>query len=299
LKRSFILVLHYLGLSLIIPRAAYYRGPLKTNDVEKVVMFEEATISRNADFSKDKKNIYRYHKLSKDDKKSLYADRPDLDPKSGMLSNARLASMVTADSSSSRDCSLSAPLLDKGGGDRRAREGGGGDGISGCEEEGMSSNESSRHSIVVLGDLMTCDDVESPLHTGSTTISSSPSSRMEEGVSAHLAVMNGACESSSVETVGASTLFDPRHSSEMSITSDERNSLGLHLLNPPIGSFGGAVNITEGAFITSSQAAEPDRKSLPHNRQLSLSSDGGAEEWDYSSSDDESDEEDEALNAPV
>jgi len=53
---------------------------LKTKEVEKNVMFD-GEISVNADTSKDKKNIYRYHKLSKEDKRSLYENRPDLDPK--------------------------------------------------------------------------------------------------------------------------------------------------------------------------------------------------------------------------
>lgn len=43
-------------------------------------MFQEATISGNADISKDKRSIYRYNKLSREDKQLLYADRPDLNP---------------------------------------------------------------------------------------------------------------------------------------------------------------------------------------------------------------------------
>merc|ERR1712070_522948 len=50
-------------------------------DFDKCVMFEEETITKNADISKDKKNIFRYHKLSKEDKNQLYEDRPDLHPK--------------------------------------------------------------------------------------------------------------------------------------------------------------------------------------------------------------------------
>jgi hypothetical protein len=49
-------------------------------DVDKTVMFQEATISGNADISKDKRSIYRYNKLSREDKQLLYADRPDLNP---------------------------------------------------------------------------------------------------------------------------------------------------------------------------------------------------------------------------
>jgi len=52
---------------------------LKTREVDKTVMFG-GHIEDNADVSKDKKNIYRYHKLTTEDKLVLYHDRPDLDP---------------------------------------------------------------------------------------------------------------------------------------------------------------------------------------------------------------------------
>jgi len=45
-------------------------------------MFEESTIVKNADFSKDKRFIYRHHRLSKEDKEYLYQNRPDLQPQS-------------------------------------------------------------------------------------------------------------------------------------------------------------------------------------------------------------------------
>lgn len=53
---------------------------LKSSPVDKTVMFG-GDLSENADVSKDKKAIYRYHKLTKEDKVSLYSVRPDLDPK--------------------------------------------------------------------------------------------------------------------------------------------------------------------------------------------------------------------------
>jgi hypothetical protein len=246
-------------------------------------MFEEATISRNADFSKDKKNIYRYHKLSKDDKKSLYADRPDLDPKGVMASNIRPSPITTV------DC-LNAPLLDKEG-DRRTRRAGGGGGDDIVEEERTSSNESSKHSIVVLGDLM-CDDVGNPLHVGLRS-SSSHSNRLEEGLGEHLTDTDGESFCEGVDA-SASSHFDPRHSTDLLLTSEERNSLGMNLLHPCPG--GSAVKSTED-FSNASHSAVSVIKLLSHSRQ-SQSTAGEADEWDESS-DDESDEEDEALNAPV
>ena len=43
-------------------------------------MFENAE-KVNADISKDKRTVYRYHRLSKEDKMELYAHRPDLNTK--------------------------------------------------------------------------------------------------------------------------------------------------------------------------------------------------------------------------
>ena len=44
------------------------------------MMFEESTITYNADLSKNKRSIYKYNKLTKEDKAILYEARPDLDP---------------------------------------------------------------------------------------------------------------------------------------------------------------------------------------------------------------------------
>eukprot|EP01040_Poterioochromonas_malhamensis_P005138 gene5138-5504_t len=54
---------------------------LKSSDVDKMVMFQEDNLSKNADKPKDRNSIYRNRKLSKEQKKELYAERPDLDPK--------------------------------------------------------------------------------------------------------------------------------------------------------------------------------------------------------------------------
>ncbi len=85
LKRSMEVVMYRLGLgslaeSLGISTVAL-RAELKSGDVEKNVMFQEETLISNADLSKDRFSIYRNRKLSKDDKKDLYEQRPDLDPK--------------------------------------------------------------------------------------------------------------------------------------------------------------------------------------------------------------------------
>eukprot|EP01035_Chromulina_nebulosa_P019710 gene19710-25635_t len=72
------------------------RPSLITRDVQKTVMFEETTITKNADISRDKRRIYRYKRLSETDKNKLYEVRPDLNP------NAPLG----------LDCEITNPLVD-------------------------------------------------------------------------------------------------------------------------------------------------------------------------------------------
>lgn len=85
LKRSMEVVMYRLGLGSLAETLGIstvaLRADLKSGDVEKNVMFQEETLISNADLSKDRFSIYRNRKLSKDDKKDLYEQRPDLDPK--------------------------------------------------------------------------------------------------------------------------------------------------------------------------------------------------------------------------
>ncbi len=59
---------------------SFGRRVLNIKEVDKSVMFEESTITYNADLSKNKRSIYKYNKLTKEDKEILYEARPDLDP---------------------------------------------------------------------------------------------------------------------------------------------------------------------------------------------------------------------------
>lgn len=79
LKRSFDVMLFYSGLASLC--GMRYTQVLKETDVDKSVMFREETILLNADKAKDKMNVYRNRKLSREDKQALYKDRPDLDPR--------------------------------------------------------------------------------------------------------------------------------------------------------------------------------------------------------------------------
>ena len=79
LKRAFLIIMKKIGWCCPNFINEFETGLLH-REVDKTVMFG-GHIEENADISKDKKNIYRYHKLTADDKVVLYHDRPDLDPK--------------------------------------------------------------------------------------------------------------------------------------------------------------------------------------------------------------------------
>jgi hypothetical protein len=79
LSRSFRKGLHMIGLGCLVGVSA--ETDLRRGAVEKTVMFENAQ-KTNADIAKDKKTVYRYHRLSREDRMHLYKARPDLDLKS-------------------------------------------------------------------------------------------------------------------------------------------------------------------------------------------------------------------------
>lgn len=112
LKRSFDVVLEKLGCAACFDACGLVTANrLKQSDVEKVVMFEEKTIVRNADISKDKKSIYRNRKLSREDKAALYKDRPDLNPKF-RIAPAPKKVYRSRSNSTSDDIQMEEPLLD-------------------------------------------------------------------------------------------------------------------------------------------------------------------------------------------
>ena len=98
------LFLHAVGLS-------SWSQPLYKTAVPKSVMFEETTISQNADTSKDKRSIYRYHKLSNEDKLILYMNRPDLDPDDKMREPLLDQSSEYDEKSRTQDSSILSSIL--------------------------------------------------------------------------------------------------------------------------------------------------------------------------------------------
>lgn len=106
ISRAFKRVLQYFGLGCLVGITA--ETNLQRNAVEKTVMFENAE-KTNADIAKDKKTVYRYHRLSREDKAELYRLRPDLNIKG----RDSLGSQESESSSSMRSSSSSyhEPLL--------------------------------------------------------------------------------------------------------------------------------------------------------------------------------------------
>jgi hypothetical protein len=82
---------------------------LQRNPIEKTVMFENAE-KTNADIAKDKKTVYRYHRLSREDKAELYRHRPDLNLK-GRDSLGSNGDDSYSDSMRSSSSSYHEPLL--------------------------------------------------------------------------------------------------------------------------------------------------------------------------------------------
>jgi hypothetical protein len=84
---------------------------LKRNAIEKTVMFENAE-KTNADISKDKKTVYRYHRLSREDKADLYRSRPDLNLKGrDSLGSNESGDSMRSSGSGSTGSSYHEPLL--------------------------------------------------------------------------------------------------------------------------------------------------------------------------------------------
>ena len=304
MKRSFVLALHYMGLSYIIPRSSYYRGRLKTTDFEKTVMFEEATITENADLSKDKKNIYRYHKLSKEDKKSLYAARPDLDPK---LTTTRAAPPATVGDG------LRDPLIPKKrGGLKKSSTAPLQNPVQATataaddEEYGGNNSDSSHHSLSVLSGLVNVPDsmdrlsyeaslVEAmnPIHSGGSS----------GGSAGHSGSANSSLPGNGpgYKHPSPSTSV-PRDSSE--ITMNNVDGLRLSVLS----NTNDSSTSSEDNRVSDVEAhlVDPTASLLVHHSSSSSPGRAAGSEHEYEdeqdtdeSSDDESDEEDKMLNEPL
>mmetsp|Transcript_16927 Transcript_16927/g.25527 ORF Transcript_16927/g.25527 Transcript_16927/m.25527 type:complete len:542 (+) Transcript_16927:49-1674(+) len=78
LNRSFLRAMQWMGLGFCVGVSADTN--LNRSFKEKTVMFENAE-KTNADISKDKRTVYRYRRLSREDKALLYESRPDLNIK--------------------------------------------------------------------------------------------------------------------------------------------------------------------------------------------------------------------------
>lgn len=112
-------VMHTIGLHVCCMSGNYFEqslasdGSLKTAPVEKFVMFEEGSLTRNADIPKGRHSFHRHKKLSKEDKIRLFKTRPDLffrNPSLSSRSEGRRGKLGESTEKKS-DGSMTSPLL--------------------------------------------------------------------------------------------------------------------------------------------------------------------------------------------
>lgn len=273
LKRSFDLMLHYSGFSFCcVLLGLSTPQSLKSSDVEKMVMFEEKTIVRNADLAKDKKSIYRNRKLSREDKISLYKQRPDLNPRfkcapapQRKLSGTGRPPRIPDDSSSQ----MEEPLLEN---QQLLSSDGNNSDSSGYDLESNSQEGSETGSNSGVGDE---EDVGEPIHEQSHGYVS------DESVSQH-------DYSSLSNTVVSNVLIDSV--TRAKIEDEEQGREGGNVaFAEPTDALLGNTNIAKPTRVVATDVRS-ERKTR-HERY------GPSQNEDDSSSDDEGDQEDEDLNA--
>ncbi len=279
LKRSFDLMMHYCGCSFIcVVLGLATPNSLKSSDVEKMVMFEEKTIVRNADMAKDKKSIYRNRKLSREDKISLYQQRPDLNPRFKCApAPQRKLSGTGRPPRISDDIQMEEPLLEH----QQLLAAGPNDGNS----DSSYGRESSSH-----------DGSESDSSTGNVVEDGGTGYVSDDSVSHH-------DYSSLSDTVVSNVLID---SAARGV--DEEVGGGDHIVAQPTDALLGRASVSSNSSSTSKPvrvtATEVRRESVPRRESNSSSHQFHQQspqhyqrEEDDSSSDDEGDQEDEDLNA--
>lgn len=111
LSRSLAIIVYALGGGVIFGTSDDAMTPrksaLRIKEEQKSVMFT-GPMEDSADITKDKKDIYKYHKLSEEDKALLYRNRPDLNPRLRMASGKQKRPKRRADSGAAD----TSPLLD-------------------------------------------------------------------------------------------------------------------------------------------------------------------------------------------
>lgn len=274
LKRSFDLMIHYCGCAFCcIVLGLATPNSLKSSDVEKMVMFEEKTIVRNADLAKDKKSIYRNRKLSREDKISLYKERPDLNPRfkcapapQRKLSGTGRPPRIS-DVSSSSVSQMEEPLLEN----QQLLSPNDGNSDNGSYDVESVSNDGSSESGSNNGGF---EEGEGEVEGGEGYVS-------DDSVSQH-------DYSSLSDTVVSNVLHDGSHA-DAGGDGDEENGGGNVIFAQPTDALLGNTNKSKPTDIR--------REGKPRPHQHRYGPDQGEQQGDDSSSDDEGDQEDEDLNA--
>ncbi len=82
---------------------------------DKAVMFEESSITKNADITREKHFIIRHHRLSHEDRQYLYQERPDLNLRSdldeSLLDNSTECDTSIGDYDQNNDISTASDII--------------------------------------------------------------------------------------------------------------------------------------------------------------------------------------------
>jgi hypothetical protein len=138
---------------------------LLNKHLEKTVMFAEEN-KLNADVIKDKKSMYRNHRLSREDKRALYRLRPDLN----------LKSTGTEDDSSCSSAGYASDSQQSSSHQSQSGQGQGVGGGGGGGGEAASIGSSSQHSAVHLSSVMFA--VDSPIKSPPRSPDARPSRKI-------------------------------------------------------------------------------------------------------------------------
>lgn len=325
LSRSLAIIIYALGFEVVFGGSTSDDGVtldksnLRIKEEQKSVMFT-GHMEEGADIAKDKKDIYKYHKLSEEDKASLYRNRPDLNPR------LRLAGTGTGKKKPKRrmDSGVAdvSPLLgvddaedDEDGGEWQGRRSSGSSQLSERESDAPSSG--SPASMLSFGGGR---DVQA--HSLSEPLLAQPVAERDSAVEQQLRrslsrdynrpthATSGLVEASSSEKghsadymgdintdrgpIGSSRDSDSRPGSHAVPESKSTDMIGMGKDDGGMGMTGGDLETGEGSDTPATVSIDSRDGSTLGGGGF-MSGDGNAGD----SSSDEGDEEDDALELPL
>jgi hypothetical protein len=278
---------------------------LMTKHLEKTVMFADEN-KLNADIIKDKKHLYRHHRLSREDKAMLYKLRPDLNMKGGdvELEDSSESDMIIADYG---DQGIAEEIRDSSAHVAVRTVGFGGDGLDGPSRQQQGRPKSppppirdsdsdfgSDNSRYNSTDSAYSYDAENPIVSMPSVVSARSKSGSSQG--------SGDGRPKSALKKGTSAVASPVSSQRGgSYINDQRNRSGGEFISAPILSHSKNEDSwfnedpTESLLGNGSRQTKYSGSRSPGRAPNSMFSLVTTEEIDAASSSDDSDEEDDAL----